>query len=239
MLSNFNVLLLAAGFGTRLGHITKKTPKCLVKVGGKPMLEHWLEKIEKFQPNNIFVNTHYLSEQVTEFISSSAYASKVRVIHEEQLAGTGGTLLSIRDELETSPFLVAHVDNYTSSDLTELFIAHKTKNPKCLATVLTFRTDAPKNCGIFVCDENNIATEFYEKDERYFGNLANSAIYIFEPEMLKVFPPNELTGTPDISLDFLPKLVGRIQTTEISGELIDIGILENLEKARQHSSNSI
>ena len=61
-------LLLSAGFGTRLRPLTLKTPKCLIKVQGKPTLEHWLVALEKLESNNILINTHYKREAVFDFL---------------------------------------------------------------------------------------------------------------------------------------------------------------------------
>ena len=61
-------LLLSAGFGKRLGSITKIQPKCLVKVKGTPILEIWIEKLYQLNIEEIFINTHYLSEQVENFL---------------------------------------------------------------------------------------------------------------------------------------------------------------------------
>ena len=85
-------LLLAAGFGTRLGEITKKTPKCLVRVGQGTMLDHWLYKLVTLGVNEFFVNTHYLSNQVEEFIANHPLKKKVTILHEPKLLGTGGTI---------------------------------------------------------------------------------------------------------------------------------------------------
>ena len=68
---NFNekikALLLSAGFGTRLRPLTLKTPKCLVKVNGVPLLSHWLLKLEKLGCEEVIINTHYLSHKVLDF----------------------------------------------------------------------------------------------------------------------------------------------------------------------------
>ena len=60
----YRVLLLAAGLGTRLKPHTNSKPKCLMNIGGKPLLEYWLENLEKSYCKEVLINTHYLSEQV-------------------------------------------------------------------------------------------------------------------------------------------------------------------------------
>ena len=61
-------ILLSAGYGTRLRPETLEKPKCLIKVNNKPMLEIWLDKLSALGCQEVLINTHYLSEQVNEFI---------------------------------------------------------------------------------------------------------------------------------------------------------------------------
>ena len=67
-MKKIKALLLSAGFGTRLRPLTLKTPKCLVKVNGVPLLNHWLLKLEKLGCEEVIINTHYLSHKVLEFL---------------------------------------------------------------------------------------------------------------------------------------------------------------------------
>jgi mannose-1-phosphate guanylyltransferase len=89
-------LLLAAGFGTRLRPLTDTTPKCLVPIAGKPLIKYWLEMLDQ-EGMPALVNTHYLSQQVEEYIRAQTFQSEIKVVHEEHLLGTGGTLLKNKD----------------------------------------------------------------------------------------------------------------------------------------------
>ena len=91
-------LLLAAGFGTRLLPITKNIPKCLVEVKDKPILKIWLETLEELGCESVLINTHYLSDQVDEFLLNySSKKMKIDSVYEAVLNGTAGTLLKNRD----------------------------------------------------------------------------------------------------------------------------------------------
>ena len=94
-------LLLAAGYGTRLRPITNVTPKCLVKINGKPLLSYWLKKLENLGCEEVIVNTHYLSHEVIRYLDK--YKSnnlKVITSHEEEILGTAGTLMKHLDFFE-------------------------------------------------------------------------------------------------------------------------------------------
>src|SRR5260221_14266717 len=96
-------LLLAAGFGTRLRPITDQVPKCLVPVQQKPLLAYWLDLLFPKHVLKMLINTHYLPEQVRQFINTSSWSDRVTLVHEEELLGTGGTALKNRDFLQGGP----------------------------------------------------------------------------------------------------------------------------------------
>ena len=96
-------LLLSAGFGTRLRPLTLTKPKCLVEVNGKPILEHWLNKLEEINTERILINTHYLADKVNNFLNYDYLQNtKIQKFHENQLLGTAGTLIANSKFLDTS-----------------------------------------------------------------------------------------------------------------------------------------
>ena len=117
-------LLLAAGFGTRLRPITDRIPKCLVEIRGKPLLEYWLDLLLLNGMEKVLINTHYLAEAVNAFIQSYPLRDKVRLLHEEGLLGTGGTVLKSRGFFADGPFLLAHADNLTRFNLKAFIYRH-------------------------------------------------------------------------------------------------------------------
>ena len=90
-------ILLAAGFGTRLRPLTNTTPKCLVPIKGKPLLEVWLERLSEVGVGPFLINTHYLAEQVERFVELSLYTDNITLVHEAKLYGTEGTLIENLD----------------------------------------------------------------------------------------------------------------------------------------------
>jgi mannose-1-phosphate guanylyltransferase len=104
-----NVLLLAAGLGTRLKPITNSIPKCLVPIKGKPLLEIWLENLSQLSINKLFINTHYFSELVEKFILSSKYKKNVELLFEIKLLGTGGTIRNNYLKLKNKNLINQHI----------------------------------------------------------------------------------------------------------------------------------
>ncbi|WP_439579722.1 nucleotidyltransferase family protein [Elioraea sp.] len=224
-------VLLAAGLGTRLRPLTEHVPKCLVPVQGRPLLGIWFELL--FRGGTIgraLVNTHWLAPQVERFVAASPWAGRVDLVHEGTLLGTAGTLLANRTWIGDGPVLVAHADNLTDLDVGALVAAHAARPSGCALTMLAFRTDAPRSCGIIETDARGIVQAFHEKVEDPPGDLANAAVYVFEPEVMDAAAS---LGRPvvDLSTEVIPLFVGRILAVEMQGYHRDIGSPEALRLA--------
>ena len=225
-------LLLAAGLGTRLRPITLHTPKCLVPVAGEPLLGRWLRQLEAAGCEAVLINTRYLSDQVEAFVQERPpSAMGVQIIHEPELLGTAGTLLANRSFFEGATGLLIHADNAMAGNLQGLLAAHAARPMHCLLTMLTFRTDQPRNCGIVATDGQGVVTAFHEKVADPPGNCANGALYAFDAPFL-----DRLAGmTPqpsDFSTEVIPPLMGHIQSWHTGQPYLDIGTPEALALAQ-------
>ena len=226
-------LLLAAGLGTRLRPLTLSVPKCLVEIKGKPILENWLDKLEKVGAEKVLINTHYLAEKVDEFVANQHNRNiEILNFYEEKLYGTAATLIANKMLFMNSICIVIHADNFTTLDLFELVSAHENKPHNCLLTMLTFETDNPSNCGIVNVDSNGIVQSFHEKSNENHGNLANGAIYVFENNLLLWLVKN-YPNVKDLSTEVIPRLIGKIYSYKTSHPFIDIGTYEALNKAKE------
>jgi mannose-1-phosphate guanylyltransferase len=223
-------LLLAAGLGTRLRPLTDTVPKCLVPILGKPLLGYWLDLLFKGGFESAVVNTHYLPGRVREFVAASPWRERVTLVHEEQLLGTGGTVLRNRGSFAGEAFLVAHADNLTRFDARKFRERHEHRPAQAAITMMTFETDAPRSSGIVVESQAGLVTEFHEKVANPPGNHANAAVYIFEPEVVDFLAS---LGRPviDLSTEVLPHFLGRICTFHNADYHRDIGTPESLRKA--------
>jgi mannose-1-phosphate guanylyltransferase len=225
-------ILLAAGYGTRLRPLTNTIPKCLVPIKGTPLLGIWLERLTQVGIGPFLVNTHYLAEQVQEFVSNSSHGDQVKLVHEPTLLGTAGTLMANLEFFEGRDGLLIHADNYCLDHLHNLIEAHRKRPAECVMTMMTFRTDQPSNCGIVDIDENLVVTGFYEKVSSPPGNLANGAVYILSAAMLRELSL-EFSTVKDFSNEVLPHFIGRIFTYETLDVFIDIGTPEAYKRVNQ------
>jgi mannose-1-phosphate guanylyltransferase len=220
-------ILLAAGLGTRLRPFTETTPKCLIEIGGKPLVISWLEKLTDSGIREILINTHYLSGQVEGYLRNSVFAKALTFAYEPELLGTAGTLIKNTDFIDDQDCLLIHADNYMTSSLGPLLDAHSNRPVYCLMTMLTFRTDNPKSCGIVEIDERSVVQRFYEKVDSYHGTLANGAVYALSNELIRT-----LVNEKDFSKDVIPSQLGKIFSIETNGYFDDIGTPDSLRKAQ-------
>lgn len=229
-------VLLAAGLGTRLRPLTDTVPKCLVEVGGRTLLDIWLDAFAVAGVEQVLVNTHHLPDRVEAHLALRDGAPpSVRTVQEPELLGSAGTLLANRHLFEEEELLIAvNADNLTDFDLRELIEAHRREDT--MATITVFRAPDPTRCGILeVCD--GLITGFEEKPAAPRSDLANAGIYAFRPDVLDLI---EAPPPRDIGYDLLPRLVGRARAVSIGDAYFtDIGTHEALGRARLEWQGSV
>ena len=226
--------LLAAGLGSRLRPLTDRTPKCLLPVGGRPMLAMWLDRLGEWGVTDALVNTHHLHEQVEAFAREWKRPPRLHLRYEETLLGSAGTLRKNRDFVEGEKrFLVLYADNLTAFHapvLAERLEAERASAP--LAAMALFRSPRPRDCGIASLDTRGWVTRFAEKPRAPESDLANAGIYAFRPEVLDLIPDQSIA---DIGHDLIPRLVPRIIGVEMREPFLDIGTVEAYLEIRDAS----
>lgn len=220
--------LLAAGAGTRLRPLTEKVPKCLVPIGGKPLLAYWLDLLCLHGVDAVLVNTHHLHDQVFDFFEKTRTPLRVTLTYEPQLLGSAGTLqANCRFVDGDEDFFIVYADNLTNADLTTLWAAHK--RTKRIATIALFRAEVPQECGIVTLDDEGVVIEFQEKPRQPRSNLAFAGIMVASSAIFRYLPDKIPC---DLGSDVLNKLVGRMGGQELNMYLRDIGTAESLERAQ-------
>lgn len=225
-------LLLAAGLGTRLRPLTDHWPKCLMPVGGRPLLEYWLQVLKALGIRDVLVNTHFHAEEVLKFLAREQFAGWVKSSYEVDLLGTAGTLRENIEFFRGHTTLLVHADNWTQCDLEAFLSYHFNHRPSnCLITMMTFETDSPQSCGVVGIDDRGVVSGFWEKVANPPSRRANAAIYVLEPEVLDWLAQHpEIT---DFSTEVLPRHIGRIATWHNAGVHRDIGTLHALRAAQR------
>ena len=226
-------LLLAAGLGTRLRPITLNTPKCLVPIGEEPLLGRWIRQLEQAGCESVLINTHYLAGQVEAFLKTrQSSIMSIQTVYEPVLCGTAGSLVANQEFFNDATGLLIHADNAMAGDLSDFLAAHSERQAGCLLSMLTFKTQTPRSCGIVEIDDQKVVQAFHEKVEEPPGNRANGALYAFDRDFLDQL--NLMNPTPsDFSTEVIPRLLGRIQTWHTQDPYLDIGTPETLNAAQE------
>ena len=210
--------LLAAGVGSRLRPITDTTPKCMLPVGGRPLLGIWLDAFDEAGVDEVLVNLHHLPDVVRSYLAERTGSPRVLTTHEPELLGSAGTLAVNKEWVAGEDFFLAcNADNLTDFDLRSLIKVQREHG--ATATLGVFRSPNPSAGGVVEADEAGLIVGFTEKPENPVSDLVNAGLYAFQPSLL-----DEIGQPPkDIGYDLLPGLVGRARIVLVGGYFRDIG----------------
>ncbi|HEY2394040.1 MAG TPA: nucleotidyltransferase family protein [Candidatus Angelobacter sp.] len=226
--------ILAAGNGTRLRPITEHIPKCLVPIGGIPLLEIWLDNCRAAGIDKVLINAHAHSDAVRDFVAKKTSKMSIHIAEEPQLLGSAGTLAANREFVAgEKTFFVLYGDVLTNIDLRRMLVFHQQK--KAPVTLGIHQTPNPTRCGIVSFDQNDIIQSFVEKPAQPASNWAFSGVMIAGQEIFDFLPEGQLPAhrPADIGFDLLPKLAGRMAAYRISEYLLDIGTLDQYQAAQE------
>jgi MurNAc alpha-1-phosphate uridylyltransferase len=186
-------MILAAGFGKRMLPLTEKIPKPLIKIGQKNLIERSIELLIKIGINEIVVNTHYLPEQIDNFIKNKKYQISISVTKEEVLLDTGGGILNATKKFNNEPFFVLNPDTiWDISYYEELKILQNSffkNNKPILLLVNKIKSHDKSFKGDFNFTENNCVIREISNQYIFTGaQIINRSI--FEGINKKIFSMN-------------------------------------------------
>jgi mannose-1-phosphate guanylyltransferase len=227
--ANVKVLVLAGGLGTRLRPITDTVPKCLVPVGGRPLMDYWLDRFAEAGLRDILINTHHHADAVRSYIRTVNSSGRFRMeeSYEPTLLGSAGTLHANRAWVAPGQeCLIVYADNLSGVHLGDMLDAHRRMHADL--TMLLFRSPAPERCGIAQLDGHGRITEFIEKPAHPKGNLANAGVYALSS---RAYHEMADMNAFDIGFHVLPAFAGRMHGWSFDGYHRDIGTLDSLRQA--------
>lgn len=196
-------MILAAGQGTRVRPLTKHTPKPMVPILGKPVMEYLVEHLERYGVKEIMVNVAFMHWKIENYFGDGhrwgvelGYSYEGMREHGEVVCkpvGSAGGMRKIHDfgGFFDDTFIVLCGDAIIDLDISAALWEHKTKGAIASVVTLDVPREETKNYGIVVADESGRVTSFQEKPrpEEAKSTLASTGIYIFEPEVLDLIPP--------------------------------------------------
>jgi NDP-sugar pyrophosphorylase family protein len=199
-------LILAAGYGTRLEPLTLAVPKPMVPIVNLPTMQHNIELLRRHGFCDIVANVHYYPEQIENYFSDGFdFNVNLSYSYEKALLGTAGGVkqMARRCDRIKETFLVLSSDALTDINLNKMVEYHKRK--QALVTIALAKVEDVKDFGVASLESDNRIVGFQEKPkpEEALSNLANTGIYIFEPEVLDLIPD----GFYDFGKQLFPTLI--------------------------------
>lgn len=234
------VLLLSAGFGTRLGELTKDKPKPLVEINNKKLIEINLEHLSNAGYEKVFINTHYKAEKIVEFVSDgSKWGLDVCYSHEEEILDTGGAVAKIANSITSDNLLILNSDivideNFSFKSLTNFHL-----NKKSQAT-LVVKSDANLEInGQLGLDSNNKIVKFlnYKYSDDFTPVFFTGISLINKSIFTRSFSNNKFSLTKDLFLNCLKSgesLLGYL----MDSYWCDAGTPERLKQAEFYLRNN-
>jgi len=192
------------------------------------MLQIWLEALNCFGINEVLINVHTHADMVRDFVRSHPYSDRVRVVEEQELLGSAGTLLANRAWVESEDcFWVFYADVLHQVDLSGMMRLHRERRP--VATIGSYRVPDPWRCGVLTIANDGKVIDFIEKPSRPASDHVFAGLLIGTRQLLDVIPRKQ---PADLGFDVLPLLSGKMIAYPISSYLLDIGTVENYELAQ-------
>jgi len=219
------VVLMAGGLGTRLSPLTDTTPKPMLHVGKKPILETIIENFSKYGYTDIIVSVSYKSHVIEEYFGDGkAFGVKIEYAREAKRMGTAGALSIVRDRL-TEAFFVMNGDLLTNVNFEHMLEYHHSHNAVATMAVREYEFKVPYGV-VTVRDDAIVSIE--EKPTSKFSVCAG--IYVLSPQSLAYLPDNEFSDMPTL-FEKLIAAKNNIVSYPIREYWLDIGRKDDYDKA--------
>jgi NDP-sugar pyrophosphorylase family protein len=224
-------MIFAAGVGSRLKEHTRDTPKCLMEVGGKTMLEHVVDRLKGV---GVSINTHHHAEKVADFVRSKSYFGlEVLLSYEPTLLDTGGGLRKVAPFFaQEEAFLIHNADIFSSIDLEALVEQHRSR--RAIGTLAVMKR--PSKRGLYLDSDDHLVgwTQEHHKPPKEAHLYSFSGISVASHEL---FSYMEGEGAFSIITSYLSaaRATHRVYGSNVTGaEWTDIGTPEQLHALRKH-----
>jgi len=219
-------VIMAGGEGKRLRPLTESTPKPLLRVGGKPLLEIMIERLRASGIREIWITLHYKSEMIREHLGNGdQHGVKIRYHYEDAPRGTAGSLRDLLSYLDR-PFLLLNADILTKCDFRAMFDFHSEHDAVMTVGTVPYTVDLPY--GVLEVDGARLAGVTEKPRLDY---MINSGIYVMSPVAIELaIAVNEPVDVPDV-IERLIKLRRHVVAFPIREYWLDVGRHDDFHKA--------
>ena len=223
-----DAVLMAGGKGKRLMPLTQNTPKPLLRVGDKPIIEYNIDRFIQYGIKNINISINYLGEQLVDYFGDGINkGAAIKYIRETQPLGTIGSVLLIGD-FKFDDILVMNSDILTNIDLADFYKEYKSSGADMAVAATSYHVDVPY--AVLEVDGKNLATSLKEKPR--YTYYSNAGIYFLKKDLLSIIPPDTFYDVTDLMEEVLKQKM-KLITYPITGYWLDIGKHEDFNQAQE------
>jgi len=222
-----DALIMAGGRGERLKPLTDNTPKPLLKVGDKPIIEHNIDRLNTYGIDDIWISVRYLGNQLVDYFKDgSEKALRINYVWEENALGTAGALALV-DGFIHDHVLMMNSDLLTNIDFEDLFLFFEEHEADLAVACIPYQVNVP-----YAVMETKDKTVTGFKEKPTYTHYSNAGIYLMKKEVIHKVPKNETFNATDL-MEKLIQEGKKVVAYPLVGYWLDIGKHEDYEKAQQ------
>lgn len=220
-----DAVIMAGGRGSRLSPLTDKTPKPLLKIGEKPIMEHNIDRLISFGIKDFWVSVNYLKEQIVEHFTESKKEINISYIKEEQPMGTIGSLSKV-EAFQNDHVLVTNSDLLTNLNYEDFYMDFLKNDSDISMVTIPYEVVIPY--GVVGQDQNQVQGIHEKPTYTYY---CNAGIYLMKKDILNYIPKNTFLNATDLITNELSKKK-KVISYPFSGYWLDIGKPEDYKRAQ-------
>lgn len=221
-----DAVLMAGGKGIRLRPLTENTPKPLLKLGNKAIIDYNVDSLIDYGVKNISTTINYLGEQIIDHFESSRKGIRIKCVKEPKYLGTIGSIKFI-DVFENDTILIMNSDLFTNINYEDFYLHFLENNADMSVAAIPYSVSIPY--GIFELDKRNILGV---QEKPVYNYYANAGIYLIKKSLLELIPEEAFFD----ATDFIELLIAQkynVIRFPLIGYWIDIGKHEDYKKAQE------
>jgi len=220
-------LVMAGGFGRRLGEITRTLPKPLVPVNGKPILGHLIDRLVENGVTEILVSVHYLKDKIREYVAGLRHDATIDLLEEAEPLGTAGALGLVPKHLD-GPLLMMNGDLLTQADFGAMIELHGSSGNDLTVAAAQYEYQVP--FGVLRYSAEGQLEEIVEKPRQ--KHLVSAGIYLLEPRVRRLVRAGVRLDMPDL-IGQAQRAGQRIGVFPLHEAWIDVGRPEDIRVAER------
>lgn len=221
-----DAVIMAGGLGQRLRPLTLNTPKPLLKVGTKPIIEHNIDRLAMFGIDDFWISVKYLGEQIQNYFGNGASKNiSIEYVWEDEPLGTIGAVSKI-DNFNHDYILVTNSDLLTNIDYEQFFLEFINQDADLAILTIPYNVSIP-----YAVLETQMGEVKSFKEKPTYTYFSNGGVYLMKKEMLNYLPKNAFYNATDL-MEVLIHKSYKVISVPFNGYWLDIGRHEDYEKAQ-------